>query len=89
MERTRHLLLTGKNYWSLNRNSPVATYWKPLTTKASNRAAVHGVKPPVPDIIDIRYLPFSFASLLFNNSIVFTTLSVIAEGGSAEEYSER
>ncbi|MED6206190.1 hypothetical protein PIB30_024482 [Stylosanthes scabra] len=26
-------------------------YWKSLTTKASNRAAVHGVKQPIPDTI--------------------------------------
>ncbi|RYR52885.1 hypothetical protein S83_018011 [Arachis hypogaea] len=26
-------------------------YWKLMTTKASNRAAVHGVKQPAPDFI--------------------------------------
>lgn len=34
-----------------------------MATKASNRAAVHGVKPPIPNIIDVR--GFSFPHLLF------------------------
>lgn len=34
-----------------------------MATKASNRAAVHGVKPPIPDIIDAR--GFSLPRLLF------------------------
>ncbi|TKY61162.1 hypothetical protein E2542_SST11012 [Spatholobus suberectus] len=49
MEKTRHVLMIGKK-WRVS--STIPGYWKPVTSKASNRAAVHGVKPPAPDILD-------------------------------------
>jgi len=40
MEKTRVVLMIGRS---------IPGYWKPLTSKASNRAAVH--EPPVPHIL--------------------------------------
>ncbi|KAG4396742.1 hypothetical protein AAZX31_19G246800 [Glycine max] len=43
MEKTRVVLMIGRS---------IPGYWKPLTSKASNRAAVH--EPPVPHILLLK-----------------------------------
>ncbi|KAL2345979.1 hypothetical protein Fmac_007264 [Flemingia macrophylla] len=48
MEKTIIRVLVMDKKWS---SSTFPGYWKRVTSKAGNRAAVHGVKPPAPDIL--------------------------------------
>lgn len=64
MEMTRHILSVGRKWrWltSNYRNNTCVGIGVPhsmsVTTKTSDRAAVHGVKPPLPDIL---HVPFSY-----------------------------
>ncbi|CAJ1976059.1 unnamed protein product [Sphenostylis stenocarpa] len=50
MEKGRIVLKIGNGKkWNM---IPPAAYWRSATSKASNRAAVHGVKPPVSHVIE-------------------------------------
>ncbi|CAL5195108.1 unnamed protein product [Lathyrus oleraceus] len=58
MEMTRHILSVGRKWRWLSsnyRNNTSVGIGVPhsmsVTTKTSDRAAVHGVKPPLPDIL--------------------------------------
>ncbi|CAK8544994.1 unnamed protein product [Lathyrus sativus] len=58
MEKTRNIFWVGRKWRLLSSNyrntsvGIVVPHSMPVTTKTSDRAAVHGVKSPLPDILD-------------------------------------
>ncbi|KAK7338193.1 hypothetical protein VNO77_18795 [Canavalia gladiata] len=54
MEKTRLVLLIGRNRkWRMSSSNTTSPgFCKSVTSKAPNRAAVHGVKAPVADTLD-------------------------------------